>query len=128
VNRVVLDASAILAVINGEPGADTLTPALLAHAAASAANLAEVQAKLVSRGWTSEEAWQDATSPLHEVLAFDEQQARITGDLIAQTRQLGLSLGDRACLSLGIALNLPVYTAEKAWRKLKLSIPIQVIR
>jgi ribonuclease VapC len=128
VNRIVLDASAILAVIMGEPGADTLTPVLLAHAAASAVNLAEVQAKLVSRGWTSEQAWEDATSPLREVLSFDEEQARIAGDLITQTRQMGLSLGDRACLALGTVLNLPVYTAEKAWKKLKLSIPIQVIR
>jgi ribonuclease VapC len=128
VNKIVLDASAILAVIIGEPGADTLTPALLAHAAASAVNLAEVQAKLVSRGWTSEQAWEDATSPLREVLSFDEQQARIAGDLIAQTRQLGLSLGDRACLALAIALKLPVYTAEKSWKKLKLSVPIHLIR
>ncbi len=127
-NRIVLDASAILAVINGEPGADTLTPALLAHASASAVNLAEVQAKLVSRGWTSEQAWEDATSPLREVLSFDEQQARIAGDLVMQTRHIGLSLGDRACLALGTVLNLPVYTAEKAWTKLKIGVPIRLIR
>jgi ribonuclease VapC len=127
-NRIVLDASAILAVINGEPGAEMLTPALLAHAAGSAVNLAEVQAKLVSRGWTSEQAWEDATSPLREVLSFDEEQARMAGDLITQTHQLGLSLGDRACLALGIALKLPVYTAEKSWKKLKLSVPVHVIR
>jgi ribonuclease VapC len=126
-NRIVLDASAILAVINGEPGAEMLTPALLAHAAGSAVNLAEVQAKLVSRGWTSEQAWEDATSPLREVLSFDEEQARMAGDLITQTHQLGLSLGDRACLALGIALKLPVYTAEKSWKKLKLSVPVHVI-
>jgi PIN domain nuclease of toxin-antitoxin system len=59
---------------------------------------------------------------------FDEQQARIAGDLVAQTRPIGLSLGDRACLALGIALKLPVYTAEKSWKKLKLGVPIHVIR
>ena len=59
-NRIVLDASAILAVINGEPGAEKLTPVLLARAVGSALNLAEVQTKLVTRGWTSEEAWEDA--------------------------------------------------------------------
>jgi ribonuclease VapC len=128
VNRIVLDASAILAVINGEPGADTLTPALLASAVASTVNMAEVQAKLVSRGWTSEQAWEDATSPLREVLSFDEQQARIAGDLVTQTRHIGLSLGDRACLALGIALKIPVYTAERAWKKLKSSVPIHLIR
>ena len=127
-NRIVLDASAILAVIIGEPGADALTPALLAHAAASAVNLAEVQAKLVSRGWTSDQAWEDATSPLREVLPFDEEQARIAGDLVIQTRQLDLSLGDRACIALGTVLNLPIYTAEKTWKKLKITVPIHLIR
>jgi ribonuclease VapC len=126
-NRIVLDASAILAVINDEPGAEKLTPELLANAVGSAVNLAEVQAKLVSRGWASEEAWEDATSPVREVLAFDEDQARIAGDLVTQTRSLGLSLGDRACLALGAALKAPVYTAEKSWKKIG-NVPVHVIR
>jgi PIN domain nuclease of toxin-antitoxin system len=124
----VLDASAILAVINAEPGAEKLTPDLLAGAVGSAVNLAEVQTKLVSRGWTSDQAWEDATSPLREVLPFDEEQARMAGDLLIQTRHLGLSLGDRACLALGIALKAPVYTAEKAWKKVKVGVRIHVIR
>jgi ribonuclease VapC len=127
-NRVVLDASAILAVIGGDPGAEKLTPDLLARAVGSAVNLSEVQAKLVSRGWSSEQAWEDATSPVREVVAFDEAQARVAGDLATQTRHLGLSLGDRACLALGIALKVPVYTAEKAWKKLNVGITVHVIR
>ena len=127
-NRVVLDASAILAVIGAEPGAEKLTPDLLAHAVGSAVNLAEVQAKLVSRGWSSEQAWEDATSPVREVLTFDEAQARVAGDLVTETRHLGLSLGDRACLALGIALKVPVYTAEKAWKKLRVGVKVHVIR
>jgi ribonuclease VapC len=127
-NRIVLDASAILAVIGGEPGAEKLTPDLLARAVVSTVNLAEVQTKLVSRGWTSEQAWEDATSPVREVVSFDEEQARIAGDLVTQTRHLGLSLSDRACLALGIALKLPVYTAERAWKKVKVGMRIHVIR
>ena len=127
-NRIVLDASAILAVINNEPGADKLTPALLARAVGSAVNLAEVQTKLVSRGWSSEQAWEDATSPVREVLAFAEEHAKVAGDLVTRTRHLGLSLGDRACLALGIALDVPVYTAEKSWKKLKVGVRIHVIR
>jgi ribonuclease VapC len=127
-NRIVLDASAILAVIGGEPGAENLTPSLLARAVGSAVNLAEVQTKLVSRGWTSEQAWEDASSPVREVMSFDEGQARIAGDLVTQTRHLGLSLGDRACLALGIAFKLPVYTAERSWKKLKVGVRIHVIR
>ncbi|MFZ0814092.1 MAG: type II toxin-antitoxin system VapC family toxin [Candidatus Sulfotelmatobacter sp.] len=127
-NEVVLDASAILAVINAEPGAEKLTPDLLAGAVGSTVNLAEVQTKLVSRGWTSEQAWEDATSPIRAVLPFDEEQARMAGDLVAHTRHLGLSLGDRACLALGMAIKAHVYTAEKAWKKLKVGVRIHVIR
>jgi PIN domain nuclease of toxin-antitoxin system len=127
-NRVVLDASAILAVINREPGAEKLTASLLGRAAGSAVNLAEVQTKLVSLGWPSDEAWEDATAPVREVLPFDEEHARIAGDLLAQTRPLGLGLGDRACLALGVALKAPVYTADKAWKKLKVNVRIHVIR
>jgi ribonuclease VapC len=127
-NRIVLDASAILAVINDEPGAEKLSPDLLARAVAGTVNLAEVQTKLVSRGWTSAQAWEDATSPVREVLAFDEEQARIAGDLVAETRHLGLSLGDRACLALGMALKIPVYTAEKSWKRLKVGVRVHVIR
>jgi len=127
-NRIVLDASAILAVIGSEAGAEKLTPDLLARAAGSTVNLAEVQSKLVSRGWSSAQAWEDATSPVREVLSFDQEQARIAGDLVTQTRHLGLSLGDRACLALGIALKAPVYTAGKAWRRVRVGVRIHVIR
>lgn len=127
-NSIVLDASAILAVINAEPGAEKLTPDLLARAAGSTVNLAEVQTKLVSRGWTPAQAWEDATSPVRQVVPFDEEHARIAGDLVTQTRHLGLSLGDRACLALGIALQAPVYTAEKSWKKLKVGLRIHLIR
>jgi len=127
-NRIVLDASAILAVIDSEPGAEKLTPSLLARAVASSVNVAEVQTKLLGRGWTSDAAWEDATSPVREIVAFDEEQARIAGDLATRTRHLGLSLGDRACLALGSVLNVPVYTAEKAWKKFKVSVKVQLIR
>ncbi|MFZ0418299.1 MAG: type II toxin-antitoxin system VapC family toxin [Candidatus Sulfotelmatobacter sp.] len=127
-NRVVLDASAILAVIDGEPGAEKLTAALLARAVASTVNLAEVHTKLVSRGWPPAQAWEDASSPVREVLPFDEEQARLAGDLVAHTRHIGLSLGDRGCLALAMVLKVPAYTAEKAWKGLKLDVRIHVIR
>jgi ribonuclease VapC len=127
-SKAVLDASAIIAVINGESGIEKLTAHLLARAVGSTVNLTEVQTKLLSRGWTSEQAWEDATSPVREVLPFDEEQARIAGALSIQTRPLGLSLGDRACLALAISLKAPVYTAERAWKKLKLGVKIHVIR
>jgi PIN domain nuclease of toxin-antitoxin system len=52
----------------------------------------------------------------------------IAGSLIAKTEKYGLSLGDRSCLALAIALKAPVYTTEQAWKSLKVGIPIHVIR
>lgn len=124
----VLDASAMLAVINAEPGSDKLTTELLARAAFSAVNLAEVQTKLVSWGWDPDEAWGDAIGTVAEIVPFTADQARMTGNLVQDTRSLGLSLGDRACLALGIARHCPIYTADRSWKKLKLRIPIHVIR
>jgi ribonuclease VapC len=127
-NRIVLDASALLALLNGEPGADKLTVELLNRATSSTVNLAEVQAKLVARGIAPEDAWEAAQSGIREAIDFTAAHARITGNLVTQTRSLGLSLGDRACLALGLALNAPVYTADQSWRNLKLGIRIHVIR
>lgn len=127
-SRVVLDASAILAVIKGERGTETLTPQLLARAAVSTINLAEVQTKLVNAGWTQAQAWEDATSPVGEIISFDSKQARIAGDLAYETKHLGLSLGDRACLALGLALDASVYTTERVWKQLKIDVHIHVIR
>jgi ribonuclease VapC len=127
-NRAVLDASALLAILNQEAGAEKLTPEILSVAATSTVNLAEVHGKLVSRGLDPDEAWDATMSPIREAVAFTSEHARLTSDLAAQTRALGLSLGDRACLALGLALKAPVYTADRSWKKLKVSIRIHVIR
>lgn len=127
-NKIVLDASAVLAVLSGEPGAEKLTPELLSRAAASTVNLAEVQGKLVARGMKPDEAWEATLSPVNEVVAFNAEHAKLAGDLAADTRALGLSLGDRACLALGLTLKAPIYTADRAWRKLQAKARIHVIR
>jgi ribonuclease VapC len=126
VSRIVLDASALLAVLNREPGAERLTPQLLSAATSSTVNLAEVQGRLVSRGIKPDEAWEAALSPIREAAVFTGEQAKIAGSLIAQTS--GLSLGDRACLALGIALKAPVYTADRSWKNLKLGVRIHLVR
>jgi PIN domain nuclease of toxin-antitoxin system len=124
----VLDASAVLALLNKEPGADKLTLELLSNATSSTVNLAEVQTKLVSRGVDPDEAWENTLSPIREAMPFTEEQAKIAGSLVAQTRLLGLSMGDRACLALGIVLSAPIYTADRSWKNLKLGVRVHVIR
>src|SRR5207244_7137824 len=112
-SRVVLDASALLAILNQEPGAEKLTPELLSTAAISTVNLAELHGKLVGRGLSPDDAWEAALSPIREAVPFSSEHARLVGDLVVQTRPVGLSLGDRACLALGLALKASVYTRSE---------------
>jgi PIN domain nuclease of toxin-antitoxin system len=127
-SKVVLDASALLALLNNEPGAEKLTLRLLAGAVVSTVNLAEVQSWLVKAGIDPADAWQATITPVAEIAAFTAEQAKIAGSLTALTRALGLSLGDRACLALAIALGAPVYTADRSWKGLRLGISIHLIR
>jgi len=127
-SRVVLDSSAILAVIHQEPGCEKLSRPLLERAAVSTVNLAEVQSKLVLSGWPPENAWEDARSAVREIFDFTREQAKNSGTLVVQTPASGLSLGDRSCLALALELNAPVYTADRSWKSLKLAVPIYVIR
>lgn len=129
-NRIVLDTSALLAILHGEPGAELFTRQfdLLEKTTMSAVNIAEAYGKLVGLGIGSEDAWEAVIAPIPEILDFDPEQAKIAGGLLPKTRSLGLSLGDRACLALAIALKAPVYTADRAWKSLSLGIAIHIIR
>src|SRR5664279_1456353 len=126
-SRVVLDASAALAILGGEPGADQVIP-FLGESAISTVNLAEVHGKLVSKGVPKNEAWKAVLSLVREVIDFDLQQSKLVGELLAETRSLGLSLGDRACLALGAVLKAPVYTTDRAWKPFKVGVEIRVLR
>ena len=127
-NEAVLDASAILAYIQQERGAENLTEDILDRAVASTVNLAEVQSKLVKKGHDPEDAWEEILSLVNAEEPFTSEHARIAGDLITTTEKYGLSLGDRSCVALAIALQAPVYTTEQAWRNLMVGVPIHVIR
>jgi PIN domain nuclease of toxin-antitoxin system len=128
VDSIVLDASVLIAMLNQEPGADKITPDLLGSSVSSTVNLAEVQSKLVDRGVRADDAWKATINSVNEAVPFTVEQAKAAGSLIAETRSFGLSLGDRACLSLAIALKAPVYTTDRSWKNLKLGIRIHVIR
>jgi len=127
VSKVVVDSSVLLAVVYSESGWEAAIE-LLEDAVVSSVNLTEVQAKLVGRGMPGEEAWTTATNIVPEVASFDEDQARIAGDLILKTKEYGLSLGDRACLALGTVLGLPVCTTDRVWKSLRLGVKVHVIR
>jgi PIN domain nuclease of toxin-antitoxin system len=126
-NEVVLDASAVLAVLKREPGAERVR-AVLDRATIGAVNAAEVQGKLIDLGLSRHAAQARIRILGCSILAFSEVQAIEAGSMIAVTRSMGLSLGDRACLALAIDRKATVYTTDRAWKSLSLGIQIEVIR
>ena len=115
----VLDASAVLAVVNGERGAQKVE-AVLSQSCISAVNLAEVYGKLAEHGLSASERTQIFDSLGIEVFPMDEALAALVGELRLTTRHLGLSLGDRSCLALTQFLEAVALTADQAWTSLKI--------
>jgi ribonuclease VapC len=127
VSEIVLDASALIAVLREEPGASAVE-AVLDDAAVSTVNLSEVQAKLVERGPPPDVAWSWLVDLDLDLVEFDAPQAKVADDLRALTRARGLSFGDRACLALAQVLSLPVMTGDCAWAGLEIGIEIRTVR
>ncbi len=126
-SKIVLDASALLALINAEPGTDVVS-GWLPGASISAVNVSEVVAKLCEAGMP-EKTVRQMLEPLGlEIIPFDEEQAYQAGFLRTITRHAGFSLGDRACLSLGKKLNLEILTTDRTWAKIPTGSFIRVIR
>lgn len=121
--EAVLDASAVLALLQGEPGGETIE-SIMPECVISTVNLSEVIAKLVENGVEGESAVRLTEAQPFRPVDHTLDLARITGALRAE----GLSLGDRACLALALALGLPVFTADRAWQELPLDIEVRPIR
>jgi ribonuclease VapC len=130
---VVLDASALLAWLRLEPGALEVRTALDQTAAMSVVNWAEVLSKLSDLGQNPVEVQSrmfEAGGFQKDLLLWplDEAMAVEVAKLRAKTRSSGLSLGDRACVALGQHLRLPILTTDRAWKSLRLSVSVQLIR
>jgi len=126
VSDVVLDASAVLALLQDEPGGDRVLESL-PGALICSVNLPEVVAKLAELGMSEPEI-RLALSLGLEVVTFDEALAFSAGVLRPATRSAGLSLGDRACLALALSRALPVLTTDRAWRDIDVGVEVEVIR
>ena len=125
--RIVIDASALLALLFGETGHELVDEALN-HGVMSAVNLAEVASRLFFLG-ADEQTTRERLGDLPiEIVPFTAEHAYRTGLLRVTTKAQGLSLGDRACLATAEDLKLPVLTSDQSWSLLKLTIPVQVIR
>ena len=126
-SEVVLDASALLAVFNGEPGAERVIEALPASVI-SAVNLAEVAAKLQERGMPDDRIRANIDALELTVVALDGGLAIDAGLLRAPPQLAGLSLGDRACLGLARALGATALTTDRAWQALDIGIAVELAR
>jgi ribonuclease VapC len=127
VASVVLDTSALLAYVNGEPGADAVA-AVIGDALISAVNFSEAVAKLVDRGGSLERGRAVLGVVDLDVVDFTRALAEQAGGLIALTRSKGLSLGDRACLALAAREGLPAVTADRAWTTISVGVEVRLIR
>jgi PIN domain nuclease of toxin-antitoxin system len=127
VNLVVFDSSIVLAWLLRETGADQILP-LIPNAVISSVNAAEAQTRLVRQGTDPKQAWRSIIDSVKEVIPFDATQAEVAGSLICHTEPYGLSLGDRACLALGLATHSPVYTADRAWAQLAVGVDVRLVR
>jgi PIN domain nuclease of toxin-antitoxin system len=123
----VLDASAVLAVILTEAGGDMVRP-LIADSLLSAVNLAEVTTRLLDLGFPSAKIDSHLERLRFAVIPFDEGLALGAGLLRVETRHLGLSVGDRACLALAQREGLPVLTGDRAWARLDVGVEVVLIR
>ena len=124
----VLDASALLALLHRELGSEVVE-ASVAVSVISSVNWAEVLQKIIARGDREPSEVVDELGFLGlAVIPFTADDAEGAAQLWFVGRQIGLSLGDRACLSLAQRLGLPALTGDRRWATLDLDIEVRLIR
>ena len=124
---IALDASALLAFLFRERGHERVG-VVIETACLSAVNLSEVIGRFVRDGHDARTVLQRLTSTTIEIVPFTTADAALAASLVLQTRALGLSLGDRACLALALARRIPAVTADRTWARMHIGIDIQIVR
>jgi PIN domain nuclease of toxin-antitoxin system len=127
VTDFVLDASALLALLNEEPGKD-LVPEAIGDCSISAVSYCEMIGKLIDAGVPDDDARETVELLNIEIVDFDAEPAVQAASLRLATKSFGLSLGERCCLALGVARKATVLTSERAWSKLRMGLRVKVIR
>jgi ribonuclease VapC len=124
---IVFDASVVLAIVFREPGHEVMMN-LKGVALVSSVNIAEARSRLLDCGYQRDDMDRVLGNINIQIVDFDAEQAVLSAELRQPTRALGLSLGDRACLALGLLKRAVVYTADRAWSKLDLPVEVRVVR
>jgi len=125
--RNILDASALLAYLQDELGSKVVD-ALLMYSVMNSVNWSEVTQKAVAKQINISGMRTELEALGLAIIPFTVEEAELAAKLWKITRRHGLSLGDRACLCSALCLNLPVYTADKVWLELDVSVKIHCIR
>ncbi len=130
-SKIVIDASAVLALLNKESGFE-IVEKHLGNAIISSVNFSEVLTVTFRDIFITDrervEGLRLLKNTFSHIIEFDSEQATTAALLDSVTKKYGLSLGDRACLALAIQKKLPVLTADKVWEKLGLGVKVQLIR
>ena len=126
-NKVVLDASAVLALLNDEVGAK-IVQECLPGAIISSVNFGEVVTRLALLGMPDNEIRETLNILALDIFPFDEEQSFLAGFLAIKTKPFGLSLGDRACLALALKTGSEALTSDKVWQTLEIGADVRVIR
>lgn len=122
----VLDASALIALLWDEPGAQAVER-LLGRAVVSAVNWAEVLQRYRAHGIDTADKRESVEALGVGIAGFTPEDAEAAAELWQPTRAAGLSLADRACLALARRLGLPAHTADRDWSKVGVGVGVEVV-
>ena len=124
----VMDASALLALMQGERGGDVVNDLIVEHeCVASSVNIVEVGTRLVDKGLAPAHLARTLKELDVQTIDFDLEQALLAATLRVTTRQAGLSLGDRACLALAQLMNGTAVTSDSAWQDVADAAGVKVL-
>jgi ribonuclease VapC len=123
----VLDASALVAVLRREPGAE-FVEARMAGALMCTVNASEAVMRGVEKGFSEDLMAALISSQELELVSFDAELALSTARLRPSTKHLGLSFADRACIATAIRAKAVAVTADRIWATLDLPCTIEIIR
>jgi len=126
-STVVLDGSALLAMLEGEPGADVVE-AMLDGSVMSGVNLSEVLQKTIEHDVDTDGLEYDLEALGVEMRSFDALQARAAAEVWERAPRAGLSLGGHACLALASGVSATAVTADRRWASLPLDVRVHVVR
>jgi PIN domain nuclease of toxin-antitoxin system len=127
-SKIVFDASTLIALFAKETGYEFIKKQMK-DAIISSVNIAEVYKYCIeTQNLSEDEAKKLVKLSDIKIIEFTSDQALISASLITKTKQYGLSLGDRACIALGISGEYDIITCDQIWQKLDVDVKIMMAR